>query len=263
MSDEQQEFKILAEWVIRKLRKIDFENADKETIIRWVLYSLGVEKTGQDIYLYLRERGSATTTEIAEYFNMSPTTARKYLEQLHTLGLVDYIGREYHLSFEDLGKSIRSALVPRINDVLRELIRATRSISREEFEEEFISPVADMKTALLWSTGKLKRDLAKLKKEIKKIAWTGIDTSETDDEIRLDVFASYTLTGKDVQRCMEKGKKLVVNVFGSLRISEDIEPEDIEFAVKKITVFGTLTVPKKILEKIVGKLEVFGSIRTI
>ena len=87
MKDE--DFEILAEWTIRKLRDID--TMDREKILRWVLYSLGVKDLGIDIYIYLQKKRRATTTEIAEKFNISPTTARRYLEQLHALGLVDYI----------------------------------------------------------------------------------------------------------------------------------------------------------------------------
>mgnify|MGYP000282916586 CR=1 FL=1 len=114
-------YEILAEWTIRKLRDIDIEKADKEKILRWVLYSLGVKDLGIDIYLYLRNARRSTTTEIAEKFNISPTTARKYLEQLHSLGLVDYIGREYHLTRDDLSGCIREILMPRIKKVLDDI----------------------------------------------------------------------------------------------------------------------------------------------
>jgi len=255
--DDKGEFKILAEWVIRKLRKIDFENADEETIIRWVLYSLGVEKMGQDIYLFLRERNSVTTTEIAEHFGMSPTTARKYLEQLHTIGLVDYVGREYHLSFEDLSKSIRSALIPRINDVVQALLKATRSLHERETPEEAILIGEQLSEKFKGLEQKLHRLAEKLSKEV----WSGIQFREKNGILIIDIFRSYELTNQELLKWAKKGRKIVLNVYGSLNISDDVEPSLIASTIERLVVYGLLSGPKEVLNEILGKLEVYGSMR--
>lgn len=256
--ETKKEFTILAEWVVRKLRKIDFENADKETIIRWILYSLGIEKLGQDIYIYLRNKGSATSTEIAEEFNISPATARKYLEQLHLIGLVDYIGREYHLSFEDIEKGIRSILIPRINEVFQALLRAARSIKEYETTEESEIFLAE---SLSEKFKGLERKLHKLTEKLSREIWTGITVREKDDVLVIDIFRSYELTNQELLQWARRGKRIVLNVYGSLNISDDVDPNLLASVIERLTIFGSLKGPKSALNAILGRLEVYGSIR--
>ena len=157
MSDEK--FEVLAEWTIRKLK--DIKTKDRDTIIRWVLYSLGVKDIGIDIYMYLREKKRATTTEIADRFNISPTTARKYLEQLHSLGLVDYIGREYHITREDLSGCIREILIPRIRRVLYDIAETAETTEHPKYEttihasEELQRKIREAKEEAMKSINKL------------------------------------------------------------------------------------------------------------
>ncbi|MCR8455270.1 MAG: winged helix-turn-helix transcriptional regulator [Crenarchaeota archaeon] len=132
MSDE---FEVIAEWTIRKLKDLDASIKDDTEVIKWLLYSLGVKDLGVDIYLYLRSAGRTTSTEIAERFKISPTTARRYLEQLHTLGLVDYIGREYHLTKRDIASCIRDILIPRIKSVLEDIASVAEKVEAEKARE--------------------------------------------------------------------------------------------------------------------------------
>jgi len=102
--EKTEESDVLAEWTIRRLRPLrDITEEDyPERAKRWVLYSLGLDKLHQDIFLRLEKNLRSTTTDIASEFEISPNTARKYLDELHTVGLVDYIGREYTLTYESL-----------------------------------------------------------------------------------------------------------------------------------------------------------------
>jgi len=246
MEEDDGEFMILAEWVIRKLRKIDFEKADDETIIRWILYSLGVEKLGQDIYLYLRERESATSTEIAEAFKISPATARKYLEQLHLIGLVDYMGREYHLSFEDIGRGLKSFLLSRINDVFDSLIKASNVLRKRRLSREIIIPT---------------ETVIEYEKTLKR-AWSGISIKETKDYVIMRVLRSYVLKEDILNEILEKRKKLILEVFGSLKIDKNINPRLASSVIERITVYGSLLGPKDVLSKILGRITVYGSLKT-
>jgi len=252
-------FTILAEWTIRKLRKIDFEKADEEEIIRWVLYSLGIEKLGQDIYLYLREKGSATSTEIAEKFGISPATARKYLEQLHLVGLVDYIGREYHLSFEELDRSLRSILLPRINDVLRTVLRVASLLRKRGIPEEVL-PLELQEEGLIDLAGKLGEKMRKIEEKARKLLWSGIKVEEEGEFVVMKIFRNYVLSNNILTKCAEKGKKLVMHVFGPLKISDDLDPSLASSVIERIVVYGSVTGPRKVLSSILDRLEVYGSL---
>ena len=118
-------FEIIAEWKIRRLKQLKSLD-DIDLVKRWILYSLGLEETAQEIYLYLEKMGSSTSTEIAKALNISPNTARKYLDDLHTVGLTDYIGREYHLTYDSLSKAIELILIPRLTDTLKTIARIAR-----------------------------------------------------------------------------------------------------------------------------------------
>ena len=123
--EKPMDFEVLAEWTIRRLRPLqDVSEEDyTENAKRWVLFALGLDKPHQDIFLYLEETYRSTTTDIASKFDISPNTARKYLDELHTVGLVDYIGREYALTYESLSRAIELMLIPRITDTLRAIAR--------------------------------------------------------------------------------------------------------------------------------------------
>lgn len=146
-----EEFDVIAEWIIRKLKFPDMSPANPTEVIKWVLNSLGVKDLGVDIYLYLRNVRRATSTEIADKFKISPTTARRYLEQLHTLGLVDYIGREYHLTKEDIASCVRDILIPRVKSVLEDIasvaerigITTSRDGSQEEIDRYVLTPITE------------------------------------------------------------------------------------------------------------------------
>jgi predicted HTH transcriptional regulator len=87
--DETEDFEVLAEWTVRRLRPLqDVSEEDyPERVKRWVIYSLGLDKLHQDIFLHLEKNFRSTTTDIATQFDISPNTARKYLDELHTVGL--------------------------------------------------------------------------------------------------------------------------------------------------------------------------------
>lgn len=123
--ETQGDFEVLAEWTIRRLRPLqDVSEEDyPENAKRWVLFALGLDKLHQDIFLHLEENYRSTTTDIASKFDISSNTARKYLDELHTVGLVDYIGREYALTYESLSRAIELMLIPRITDTLRTIAR--------------------------------------------------------------------------------------------------------------------------------------------
>lgn len=123
MSDDN--YDVMAEWTIRRLRPLSDlpEETRAEEIKRWVLYSIGLEKVHQDIFLHLEEHYRCTTSDIAKEFEVSPNTARKYLDELHTVGLVDYIGREYTLTYNSLSRAIELMLIPRITDTLKTIAR--------------------------------------------------------------------------------------------------------------------------------------------
>lgn len=136
--EERVEPEVLAEWTIRRLRPLKEppEEGYPENVKRWVLFSLGLDKTHQDIFLHLEDNFSSTTTEIAGKFNISPNTARKYLDELHTVGLVDYVGREYTLTYESLSRAIELMLIPRITDTLRTIARGASSADRAPYPFE-------------------------------------------------------------------------------------------------------------------------------
>ncbi len=64
---EAKGFETLAEWTIRRLRPLKelTEEDYTERVKRWVLYSIGLEKIHQDIFLYLEDKLRSTTTDIA------------------------------------------------------------------------------------------------------------------------------------------------------------------------------------------------------
>ena len=254
-------FEILAEWTIRKLKKIDFETASSEEIVRWVLYSLGLEKLAQDIYLYLKEKGSVTTTEVAEKFGISPTTARKYLEEIHTLGLADYIGRVYQLSRESLRQSIRRVLLPRIHEVITYIANIAGKVEIPKIRRytDFTIPITDITESIMKSVEKSLSSLGIHFQKVTDILSSKI-MEETEEIIKLSVFHKGHITREDLERTKEKNKKLRVDVFGILELEPDIDPILARETIHQINVFGKLIGPKEVLTAIIDRLKVFGRI---
>ncbi len=308
MSDE---FEIIAEWVIRKLKDIDLSSADLTEIIRWVLYSLGVKDLGIDIYLYLRSVGRATSTEIAERFKISPTTARRYLEQLHTLGLVDYIGREYHLTRKNIASCIRDILIPRIKSILEDIAKVAESVSKEERIEKTMLSKEDIDRLVLAPVRReIDKTLREAKrealKEIEKLFSTagkigpeiiyntlsrifdtlseslrrlgeraynigtlkieptpqvrGLSIVETPDLIKYTVYSDYRLQAHQLRYAKEKGKRVIIRVFGTLYIDKDVTL-DLADIIEEVYVYGEVIGPREVLEFLSDRIRGPGNIR--
>ncbi|MEX0568877.1 MAG: helix-turn-helix domain-containing protein [Candidatus Njordarchaeota archaeon] len=323
MSDEK--FEVLVEWIIRKLKSLDIETAKKEDIIRWVLYSLGVKDIGIEIFLYLRDVKRATTTEIAQKFNMSPTTARKYLEQLHSLGLVDYIGREYHLTRDDISGCIREILIPRVKKVLNDIARIAEHVDLSEkqyiggkhiksSEDEIRKAIAEAKKETMESINKLVRDgvpitpdilsgiisktfdaiaksLSKMgeklgkmdlridlprgyvyfydtkrggekhKEAVKKTRGYigGKSIVETRDKMIYRIYSEHVLSADDFEYAKKNNKRMLIRVYGTLRIEDDVTSEHAE-VVDLLVVYGKLIAPRDFVKGLRDKIIVYGEI---
>jgi len=227
MSEEnkQQEFDVLAEWTIRRLRPLaDLQEEDyTEKVKKWVLYSLGMDEQAQGIYLLLEKSIRSTSTEIAEKFNMSPNTARKYLDDLHTVGLVDYVGREYTLTYESLSRAIELMLIPRITDTLRTIARGASST---DFSSYRFTPE------------------------------TAKGGEVTKEKGVVNINQELLLGWKDA------GKRVQVDSYGELTISEDVDPTLLNLVVDEIKIFGSLNIPQSIYPTISHKIRAFGKVRT-
>lgn len=222
--EEMVEPEVLAEWTIRRLRPLK-EPPDEvypEKVKRWVLYSLGLEKTHQDIFLHLEENFSSTTTEIAGKFNISPNTARKYLDELHTVGLVDYVGREYTLTYESLSRAIELMLIPRITDTLRTIARGASSADLTPYP---FQPEGD-----------------------------------EGDEAVVEV-GVIEVNRKLLEAWYRRGKKVRIKSYRRLRINEDVDPELLDSVVERIRCLGTLEIPKNIYAAISHKIRSLGSVQ--
>jgi predicted transcriptional regulator len=224
MSEENksQEFDVLAEWTVRRLRPLENlqEENYTEKVKRWVLYSLGLDKEPQDIYLFLESKRRSTSTEIAEKFSMSPNTARKYLDDLHTLGLVDYVGREYTLTYESLSRAIELMLIPRITDSLRTIARGATSTD----QPYTFTP-------------------------------SNISSGEIVEEKGVVNINQQLLLG-----WQSAGKRVSVKSYGRLTISDDVDPNLLDSIVESVTSYGSLWIPSRIYPMISHKFRVFGSV---
>jgi len=225
-----EEFEVLAEWIVRKLRLPEAipEEKREEYIKRWVMYSLGLEKTAQDIYLYIERKGSVTSTEIAKQFNISPNTARKYLDDLHTLGLVDYIGREYRLEFRSLSKAIEMALIPRIEDTLRTIAKTARLVERE-------------------------------------ITYTGVAEmiGEEGKVSKIVFMAPMEINNRLLESWFRAGRKVSIKCMGPLTLTMDIDPELADKVIERIVVMGPLTIPSQVYAILSDKVKAIGTIKII
>lgn len=221
-NNEPKDFETLAEWTIRRIKPLEdlTEEGYTERIKRWVLYSIGLEKIHQDIFLYLEEKLRSTTTDIASEFSISPNTARKYLDELHTVGLVDYIGREYTLTYNSLSRAIELMLIPRITDTLRTIASGASSTA---FTPYSFTP----------------RGL--------------------EDEVIKEKNVNY-INQKLVEEWYSKGKKVKVHSMSSMTIAEDVDPKLLEAVVVRIEAMGSVDVPEKMFDTIVHKIRAMGSI---
>ena len=222
------EFEVLVEWTIRKLKlpeKIP-EDKKEEIIKRWMLYSLGLDEMAQDIYLYLEKRKSSTSTEIAKKFNISPNTARKYLDDLHTVGLVDYIGREYRLEYETISKAIELSLIPKIVDVLKTIARISRSIE---------APPSIKMTEI----------------------------SKEGEIVNLVYFSPMRINNNFLETFYREGKRIRIKCLSHLKISADVDPELAKLVIAKIEAIGSLDIPSKVYASIPSRIKVVGPLNII
>jgi DNA-binding transcriptional regulator YhcF (GntR family) len=219
---ETKGFETLAEWTIRRLRPLEdlTEEGYTERVKRWVLYSIGLETIHQNIFLYLEEKLRSTTTDIASEFKISPNTARKYLDELHTVGLVDYIGREYTLTYNSLSRAIELMLIPRITDTLRTIASGASSTG---FTPYSFTP------------------------------------ESLEGEVVNEKNVPY-INQKVVEEWYSRGKKVRVHSMSSMTIAEDVDPELLDSVVVRIEAMGSVDVPEKMFDVIVHKIRTMGSI---
>jgi len=217
-------FETLAEWTIRRLRPLEDPSEEDypEKVKRWVLYSLGLDKLHQDIVLYLEKNFRSTTTDIAGIFDVSPNTARKYLDELHTVGLVDYIGREYTLTYESLTRAIELMLIPRIVDTLR-------TVARRASVTDF--PHHPLTHASVESG----------------------DVVEENGVIRVN----KTL----LEGWYDRGKRVVIKSYSSLTIDDDIDISLFETVVERVESYGKLKIPSDFYAALSHKFRVWGRVK--
>lgn len=222
---ERDEFEILAEWTIRRLRPLETlsEEDYTEEVKRWVLYSLGLDKLPQDIFLYLKKRGRTTTTEIAKEFGISPNTARKYLDELHTVGLVDYLGREYHLTYESLSRAIELMLIPRITDTLRTIARGASS------SEVPVYPLPS-----------------------RELHPGGVEI--------ITYHSSMKLGRKVLEEWLRRGKKVYIRSHGPLTIESDVDPDLFDAVIERVHCHNRLKIPSEVYAATSHKFKITGSI---
>jgi DNA-binding MarR family transcriptional regulator len=222
--DETEEFEVLAEWTVRRLRPLqDVSEEDyPEKIKRWVIHSLGLDKLHQDIFLYLEKNNRSTTTDIATEFNISPNTARKYLDELHTVGLVDYIGREYTLTYESLSRAIELMLIPRITDTLRTIAKGASHTERPYY--------------------------------------SSFATPESQEVL---VESGLTLINKKLlESWYSQGKKVRVKSYTSLTVKEDVDPEFFDAVIDRLKCYGSLRIPTDVYTRAAHKIRCMASVDT-
>ena len=216
------DFDVLAEWTVRRLRPIEAEGGEDypEKVKRWVLYSLGLDKLHQDIYLYLEKKYRITSTDIAKEFQVSPNTARKYLDELHTVGLVDYVGREYHLTYESLSRAIELMLIPRVTDTLKTIAR---------------NASGEIGLTLTPSVGSTPREIT---------VEQGV----------------MVLNQKILDEWYRQGKKVHVKSYSRLTIAEDVDPQIFDAVIEKVEAMGRLHMPSKLYTALAHKIRSIGRV---
>lgn len=230
MSEDEKEnetgqFEVLAEWTVRRLRPLEESDQDDytEKVKRWVLYSLGLDKLHQDIFLYLEKKLRSTSTEVAEAFSVSPNTARKYLDELNTVGLVDYVGREYHLTHESLSRAIELMLIPRVTDTLRTVANNASGIDFKGFSH----------------------------------ATRTADLGEPTIEEGITRISRKLLKG-----WLREGKKVHIKSFGRMRVERDIDPNLFESVVERVDCYGRLEIPEDLYPAVSDRFRVWGRVET-
>lgn len=218
------DFEVLAEWTIRRLRPLqDVSEEDyTENAKRWVLFALGLDKLHQDIFLYLEETYRSTTTDIASKFDISSNTARKYLDELHTVGLVDYIGREYALTYESLSRAIELMLIPRITDTLRTIARGA---SNTDFYRA--RPIE------------------------------GMDKQEVIVEGGVTL-----INRKLLDSWYRQGKKVQVKSYAGLTVKDDVDPELFDAVIDRLKCMGGLRIPTEVYTRVAHKIRCYGGVDT-
>jgi len=229
VNTETKGFETLAEWTIRRLRPLEdlTEEGYTERVKRWVLYSIGLETIHQDIFLYLEEKLRSTTTDIASEFEISPNTARKYLDELHTVGLVDYIGREYTLTYNSLSRAIELMLIPRITDTLRTIAKGASSGDSTPYSFTPIDADATM-------------------------------ASETVKEVGLHI-----LNQRMVDMWYQRGKKVKATAMNNLTVRDDVDVDMLDTVLDQLLVYKNLTIPKDMFERLAYKIRIRGSVKTV
>lgn len=218
------DFEVLAEWTIRRLRPLQdvSEEDHTENAKRWVLFALGLSKPHQDIFLYLEDAIRSTTTDIASKFDISPNTARKYLDELHTVGLVDYIGREYTLTYESMSRAIELMLIPRITDTLRAIARGASSA-----DFHHTRPMEGMD----------KQDVV-------------VDRGVT------------LINRKLLDSWYSQGKKVHVKGYTTVTVSDDVDPELFDAVIDRLTCLAGLRIPTEVYTRVVHKIRCYSGVET-
>ena len=231
--DTPEGFEVLAEWTIRRLRPLqDFtEEEFPEKVKRWVLFSLGLDKQHQDIFLYLQENFRCTSTDIAKEFGLSPNTARKYLDELHTVGLVDYVGREYTLTYESLSRAIELMLVPRITDTLRTIARGASSSDRTYLRSFPAMPPIPLVPSPEGAEVIQERGVTQINRRL-------------------------------LESWYSQGKKVEVKSYGGLTITNDVDPDLLDSVIERIVCHGGLKIPTEVYTRISHKIRTYGGVET-
>ncbi|UCB60513.1 MAG: DeoR family transcriptional regulator, partial [Candidatus Bathyarchaeota archaeon] len=222
--DETESFEVLAEWTVRRLRPLqDVSEEDyPEKIKRWVIYSLGLDKLHQDIFLYLEKNLRSTTTDIAREFDISPNTARKYLDELHTVGLVDYVGREYALTYESLSRAIELMLIPRITDTLRTIAKGASNTDK---------PLSSSFPSLESHEVLIESGVTQINKKL-------------------------------LESWFSQGKKVRVKSYTSLTVKEDVDPGLFDTVIDHLKCMGSLRIPTEVYTRVAHKIRCYGGVDT-
>ncbi|NIV44418.1 hypothetical protein GWN49_06015 [Candidatus Bathyarchaeota archaeon] len=218
------DFEVLAEWTIRRLRPLQdvLEENRVENAKRWVLFALGLGKPQQDVFLYLEDTVRSTTTDIASKFGISPNTARKYLDELHTVGLVDYVGREYTLTYESLSRAIELMLIPRITDTLRAIARGA---SNADFFHARPTEGANKQEVVIESGVTL-------------------------------------INRKLLDAWFDQGKKVRVKSYTALTVDGDVDPELFDAVIDGLHSYGGLRIPTEVYARVAHKIRCYGGVET-